>query len=274
MNCNEFKRVLVEEARIPESGVLEAHALECPKCADLLQDERFLAGALGMLRRVSAADQASPEIEQRLLVEFRSWRRSGTARMFRFAFQNSRLWLAAAAAAVIAVGVMIWQLAPERTESLTPQKTAFPAVASPANAANQGIVAGDAVKAAAETQGAGDTGREPRPRQAFGKARTRVTSAGKPSVMAERSQFRKRVDSADEGEPRPAEVTEFFPTLRFAGNEIGTDLQLVRVQVSRRTLEEFGLTINPRLANRPVKADMLIGPDGLTRAVRFISERE
>jgi hypothetical protein len=62
--------------------------------------------------------------------------------------------------------------------------------------------------------------------------------------------------------------------MQLAADEPGAELHLVRVRVSKQTLEGFGLALDPRMGNRPVKADLLIGPDGLTRAVRFISERE
>jgi hypothetical protein len=46
--------------------------------------------------------------------------------------------------------------------------------------------------------------------------------------------------------------------------------QLIRVTVPRSTLGSFGFPVNPERAMMPVKADLVVGEDGLTRAIRFI----
>jgi hypothetical protein len=47
--------------------------------------------------------------------------------------------------------------------------------------------------------------------------------------------------------------------------------QVVRVQLDRSSLLQFGLPVNVELADRPVDADLLIGSDGMPRAVRFVN---
>jgi len=46
--------------------------------------------------------------------------------------------------------------------------------------------------------------------------------------------------------------------------------QLVRVQVPRAALASLGLPLNAERGNEPVKADVLVGYDGLARAIRFV----
>lgn len=46
--------------------------------------------------------------------------------------------------------------------------------------------------------------------------------------------------------------------------------QLVRVQVPRAALASLGLPLNAERGNEPVKADVLLGADGLARAIRFV----
>jgi hypothetical protein len=46
--------------------------------------------------------------------------------------------------------------------------------------------------------------------------------------------------------------------------------QLIRVSVPRSMLGSFGFTVNPERAMVPVKADLLVGEDGMARAIRFI----
>jgi hypothetical protein len=48
--------------------------------------------------------------------------------------------------------------------------------------------------------------------------------------------------------------------------------QLVRVLLPRSALASFGLPINQELMNEPVTAQVLIGQDGVARAIRFLSK--
>lgn len=71
--------------------------------------------------------------------------------------------------------------------------------------------------------------------------------------------------------PLPAEsFTEFLPV---AGTETwGTPEQaaIYRVTLPRTALAAFGLPMNERRLSERVKADLLVGEDGLARAVRFV----
>jgi hypothetical protein len=65
-------------------------------------------------------------------------------------------------------------------------------------------------------------------------------------------------------------VTDFFP-LTY-GDVPATGGQLVRLEVPRRALVNFGLAVDaiePR-AGDTLLADVLVGDDGLARAVRFV----
>jgi len=65
-------------------------------------------------------------------------------------------------------------------------------------------------------------------------------------------------------------TTEFYP-LTFSNVPV-TGGQLVRLEVSRVALASFGLLPAESLGSRPgtVLADVLVGEDGLARAVRFV----
>ncbi|MDQ1560452.1 MAG: hypothetical protein QOD32_3512 [Pyrinomonadaceae bacterium] len=66
-------------------------------------------------------------------------------------------------------------------------------------------------------------------------------------------------------------VTEFISLV--AGAPAATPLesgQLVRVQLPRAALASLGLPLNAERDNEPVKADVLLGNDGLARAIRFV----
>jgi hypothetical protein len=45
---------------------------------------------------------------------------------------------------------------------------------------------------------------------------------------------------------------------------------MVRVELPGSALGEVGLPVDPETAKTPVKADVLLGDDGLARAIRFV----
>ena len=78
----------------------------------------------------------------------------------------------------------------------------------------------------------------------------------------------RRVEEPVKKQPREV-VTDFFPLLDapppFEGGE------LLRVVVPASTMRRVGLPVNPdRLGDR-VYADVLVGQEGLARAIRFVS---
>jgi len=83
-------------------------------------------------------------------------------------------------------------------------------------------------------------------------------------------------------EPRRPQNTEMA---NHAAREIATDFiplsymnvvslqdggQIVRVELSRSALVKFGLPVNMDRYNEKVKADVLLGVDGLAHAIRFV----
>jgi hypothetical protein len=76
------------------------------------------------------------------------------------------------------------------------------------------------------------------------------------------------------GASKPVEaesVTEFISLV--AGAPAATPLEggeLVRVQLPRAALASLGLPLNAERGNEPIKADVLLGNDGLARAIRFV----
>jgi hypothetical protein len=70
------------------------------------------------------------------------------------------------------------------------------------------------------------------------------------------------------------DTTDFFPV---NGPVNGDDTrapmesgQLIRVQMPQTALAKFGLPVNLERGDIPVKADLLVGEDGLARAIRFV----
>jgi hypothetical protein len=68
--------------------------------------------------------------------------------------------------------------------------------------------------------------------------------------------------------PRGERATEFIPLLY--GNPPPERGHVVRIRMSRSALVPFGFPMNPERAFEPVNADVLVGEDGLARAIRFV----
>jgi hypothetical protein len=71
-------------------------------------------------------------------------------------------------------------------------------------------------------------------------------------------------------QPEPREVvTEFYPLMDAPPPfERG---QLLRVVVPASTMRSVGLPINPQRWSERVQADVLVGEEGMARAIRFVS---
>ena len=88
-----------------------------------------------------------------------------------------------------------------------------------------------------------------------------------PTASVPARQVRRIVPKSD---PQPREiVTEFFPLLDVAPPfERG---ELLRVTVPASTMRKVGLPVNEDRLSEPVYADVLVGQEGLARAIRFVS---
>jgi hypothetical protein len=82
--------------------------------------------------------------------------------------------------------------------------------------------------------------------------------------LSKRQGVRRNVEKANEV------ATRFYPLVEedeMAPLESGV---IVRVEAPASTLISFGLPITAENINRTVQADLLLGQDGLARAIRFL----
>jgi hypothetical protein len=70
-------------------------------------------------------------------------------------------------------------------------------------------------------------------------------------------------DSSDAGD-------DFIPIPNAARIEPNEDLNLVRVEVPRSAMIALGYAVSEDRASEPVEAEVVLGADGLARAVRFL----
>jgi hypothetical protein len=65
-------------------------------------------------------------------------------------------------------------------------------------------------------------------------------------------------------------ATDFIPLSYMTAVNLQDGGQIVRVELPRSALANFGLPVNMDRYNEKVKADVLLGVDGLAHAIRFV----
>jgi len=67
-----------------------------------------------------------------------------------------------------------------------------------------------------------------------------------------------------------------FYALAFTGNpiETGEELQIVRAELSRSALFALGVNLPIENESEKIKTDLLVGTDGVARAIRFVNKTE
>ncbi|HYE73775.1 MAG TPA: hypothetical protein VEF04_10600 [Blastocatellia bacterium] len=65
-------------------------------------------------------------------------------------------------------------------------------------------------------------------------------------------------------------ATEYLPLTLAADLDDSDGGQIIRISLPRSALASFGLPVDPELADEIVRADVMMGDDGLARAIRLI----
>jgi hypothetical protein len=241
MSCQTLNEAIVDLARGMEVGegtaaAIRAHVGHCAACAARFEREEALSAGLRALQASAAGAAPSGALQQRLMDEFdasQAATRPATSRGV------SRGWLQAAAAIAIGVGaIAAWRLV------------------SPPQVAVQQTISENRVPAGVAPQV------PPTP------APTPAAATG-PSPSSARTTPGNQRGSGT----RPSRVlhpTGFVQLPAAAGLPAFESGQIVRVEIPVTSLPMYGVDILPDAVNRPVRADLLVGQDGLPRAIRLI----
>jgi hypothetical protein len=260
MNCERFEDIVSDlarermmEANAREEGL--AHSAECESCAAKLRDERALTVSLRALAVEVKSIAAPPVIEERLLLAFQS---QTVASQRQLAAHYWRYWAGAAAAILLiafATAAIGWRLsgAPE---------------SKPVENAK-----GPAQKPAPQVPETAKPDQGPPPAPEVAQGPDGPPSLTSPAVRRFNRNPR-NIDAATvaatNGSQNTEIATDFMPV--GYGNAAGLQDggQVVRVQLPRSVLATFGLPVNMARTNERVKADVLVGTDGLAHAIRFV----
>ena len=245
MNCQMFEHTvnLLAREKMMDAGERKAalaHAAACEQCAIRLADEQALSTDLRGLVSHMGAFGASPRVEERLMASFAA---QGLAPV---RSSVNRRWVyaasAIAAALLLAIGFGLLRMrvaAPTNPPVMT---------ASSSNSSSSSNTA--AVVAPA------GTGVEVRP---LVPSPTRV----------KRNRHLLPSGNTVANESNKEVATDFIPVMYGAtGFEPGS--QVVRVELPSSAMASFGLPVNMNRADQRVKADVVLGVDGLAHAIRFV----
>jgi hypothetical protein len=242
MECRDFESVTIDLARdrlmeANERAQAVAHAQECRACAARLEDERALVAGLAALTASFGQQEAPRRVEEALLAAFRN--RADIASPSR-----SARWIriaAAAAAAIIIIAALLWSRQPGANDHLAvPRKDEPPPTKNERDRKLEELE---------PVVGSNESAPERKPKHR-GPRRAKNT------------------DRAASSETEIA--TDFFPLVDYDNLINFESGEIRRVMLSRSSLVSLGLPVNMDRANEPVKADVLVGHDGLARAIRFI----
>ncbi|HKA22272.1 MAG TPA: hypothetical protein VKN18_28600 [Blastocatellia bacterium] len=248
MNCNDFEVIagdlskdVLMDANLREKGL--EHSASCADCAARLEEERVLTGGLRLLAKAST-EEAPANVEAAVLAAFRQNQIVPSTRT------SYRRWIyvAASAAALVLIATLIALNASRTQKPELPSSQATTEEKTPG-----GTVAQSAV---------------PVPRQ-----------SERNTVAAKSTMHRTEHGGAISQKPMQVETdsnaiteiaTDFIPLTNREALAQMDGGQVMRVELPRSALMSFGLPMDMERATERIKADVVVGNDGLARAIRFV----
>jgi len=246
MNCSDFEmnvRVLVRAELIDAArrDTILGHAANCLPCSDRLSGEQALIAGVRAVVAELGQQSAPADVRTSLLTAFREHAATTAANtVVPMPVKVARHWKLDAVAAAILVTVsmsaVFW------IHSRAPIEKGGALTVSAAVATGEEDSSASPVKGDDETPG---------------KLVTTHPSRSLPRTIRHRTKATE-------------EVTEFFPLMEGIDLDSLEAVQAVRVELPASALNDLGLQPNQDNRSGPVKADVLLGVDGIARAIRFV----
>jgi len=248
-----------------------AHVDNCERCGQTLIDQNDLSERLRNVANEMMFWQAPAQVGQQLLATFRA---QTPARSPHSTRARWHYWVSAAAAVLlVTLGLLAWRSYVTSTRQSPSEANLKTAIAPPSQAPKQEQpvpvkVAGIASTMAPPVQSSNQTGNRSGPGTSLRRrhpASSQLAKAvgAKPSIVEPTA----AIGTNDETKEM---VTEFVSVGYGSALDLQDGGQLVRVELPRSALARFGLPVNMNRVDEKVKADVLVGADGLARAIRFV----
>jgi len=238
MKCSEFEHQLQlvtdVESRAPgfRNEVLE-HAASCCSCSARLREEELLDWSLSEIGAQFRQISPSPEIAKRVMTAFDRERQSNQ--------RHSRNWRHFATVAIAALLLLT------ATASLALLRRQPGAAAQ----VDRSIDLSAAVASVEVAQII-------KPDEVNAKTRAKKSLPARRPVADAAARFE-----------APPEIATDFIRINYA-TPIEPGSQMVRVRLPRSAMAQFGLPVNMDRADQTVKADVIMGIDGIAQAIRFV----
>jgi hypothetical protein len=267
MNCEKFQTVVTDLAReqimeVSDRTAALEHVEVCGSCALSLEDELSLSLGLQTLANETKGVSAPVSLEAKMLAAFREQRIAKQVVTIASRRPTSNYWIAAIAAMMIlTLGFFILRGILNNGRAI-----------EEANTNKTETVAGTSEKkevkdiAVPSSSSPGDV---PKP-----------VSSKKPNYVAIKHQPKTSASNAvattgaspnkPVSQPAAEVATDFFPIGFNSTPNMQEGGQLLRVELPRAAVARFGLPVNMDRAGERVKADVLVGADGLAQAIRFV----
>jgi hypothetical protein len=255
MKCQEFESIIISLARgqSVEAAAREtalAHLDQCARCASAFEEQQALTAGIRVAAESLANQGASARVEEALRFAFREQVGRFTAKEINPQPTENWRWsrwvIGAAAAAILLVAFLAgadWLKSPPANQK--PEAINLPATPSvPAPGQER------------ESQSR-DGGRRDQ------KQKTANNFAGS-RRLSWRPVVRQSAESAN------GVANRFFPLVEEGELPPLESGLIVRGEAPASALITLGLPITAENINRPVQVDLLLGQDGLARAIRFV----
>lgn len=255
MNCEKLETVVSALAReeiedANERATALTHIDRCGRCARILEEQRRLSANFRALAQQMNAIEAPVRLERRILA---SLQQRSVVRTFPAKRRLLPNWAGALAAAILLLigGFAVWRF---QHQVLQP-----PAQADDGGAPRYEPPGKDQLL----QEKSPDSGQD---RHRVAKSVNHLTKSHR---LNRGNQLRQ--DLTVDASAQTAEVATDFLSLGYgSASDLQDGGQLVRVELPRLALARFGLPVNMDRADERVKADVLVGADGLARAIRFV----
>ncbi|MFL6335933.1 MAG: hypothetical protein ACJ754_21710 [Pyrinomonadaceae bacterium] len=270
MSCQDFKRVVEElaEGRLMDAAARVAglaHAAVCVSCAAHLMEARGLAAGLRVAARAET-EEAPARVRAALLAAFAEQHRSGLATQVDEepapshvvelpSRRAARRWFAAGAAAAAAVILLSLIL-----NSLM----RFPADGP----RSKPVEISDARPLPAQKPA---EHREEKPGILVGNDDARKSTSKKaPARTPKAARNLKREKPRESAEVAQARSDEYLPLTYMSGAMAMESGTVIRVELSRSALISLGVPVELGRSDETLKADVVLGDDGVARAIRLV----
>lgn len=269
MSCQELEDIITDLAC---GGLLEAgahhdalnHTAACPKCRSRLANERALTLKLRLV--AEAEDERAPaRVKEALRAAFneRAAQRVSSVVVLTPKKTSAHLsyWVMAAAAALLVMfslataprWLRLFKSEQKEMASQTPQQLE----ALPQLSVSQASIT-EPTKSIAQTN-------------TDAQKRTTVSRSARASVKISRRSERVSESARAQVAKSSADIAKDFVPLTYVADKQAMESgQIVRVTIPRSTLLSLGLPMNIEHAGELVKAEVLLGDDGVARAIRLV----